>query len=319
MKTRNIVLLSGVGLLILGCIICGLVFALGKFNINSLNTEKLVTKEFEITEKFEDIKIKGDVEDIEFIKSDDGTARVVCREREKEPHNVRVESNTLTIDKKSDNSIHLGININTESTKVSVYLPEGLYGKLNINSDTGDVTIPETFTFGDMDIDLDTGDAKVLSSCNGQVSVKTDTGKVNIRDITAKNMSVITQTGDVELGNIKCEGSIDMKAETAENTLTDVTCSAFTSKGDTSDLSMTNVISTGDFKIERSTGDVSFDKCDAESIYIKTDTGDVSGNLLSEKVFITDTDTGHVDVPKSINGGRCEITTDTGDIKISTP
>ena len=69
--------------------------------------------------------------------------------------------------------------------------------------------------------------------------------------------------------------------------------------------------------IKRSTGDVKFDGSDAAEIFIKTDTGDVTGSLLTDKVFITQTDTGNIDVPKTVNGGRCEISTDTGDIKIS--
>ena len=69
--------------------------------------------------------------------------------------------------------------------------------------------------------------------------------------------------------------------------------------------------------IKRSTGKVEFNQCDADTIYVKTNTGSVTGSLLSEKVFITDTDTGKVDVPKTITGGRCEITTDTGNIIIS--
>ena len=50
---------------------------------------------------------------------------------------------------------------------------------------------------------------------------------------------------------------------------------------------------------------------------MRTHTGDVSGNLLSDKVFITETDTGRIDVPKTTTGGKCEIKTDTGDIRIS--
>jgi len=78
-----------------------------------------------------------------------------------------------------------------------------------------------------------------------------------------------------------------------------------------------NVNAAEKFSIERSTGDVKFDGCDAAEVFVKTDTGDVTGTLLSEKVFIVETDTGKVDVPKTVNGGRCEITTDTGDINIS--
>ena len=71
------------------------------------------------------------------------------------------------------------------------------------------------------------------------------------------------------------------------------------------------------FSIERSTGDVRFTDCDAAEICVKTDTGDVTGSLLSDKVFITNTDTGSVNVPETISGGKCEIITDTGDIKIT--
>ena len=47
-----------------------------------------------------------------------------------------------------------------------------------------------------------------------------------------------------------------------------------------------------------------------------TCTGDVKGKLLTDKVFITETGTGHVDVPKTVTGGRCEVTTNTGDIEL---
>ena len=60
-----------------------------------------------------------------------------------------------------------------------------------------------------------------------------------------------------------------------------------------------------------------FNHCDAETIYVNTDMGSVTGTLLTDKVFIIETDTGSVDVPKSITGGRCEITTDTGNIRIT--
>lgn len=44
--------------------------------------------------------------------------------------------------------------------------------------------------------------------------------------------------------------------------------------------------------------------------------GNVKGTLLTNKVFITHTDTGRVNVPKTVTGGKCEINTDTGNIKI---
>ena len=82
---------------------------------------------------------------------------------------------------------------------------------------------------------------------------------------------------------------------------------------------MQNVIAAETFSIERSTGNVTFDGCDAAEIWVETDTGDVTGTFLSEKCFLAKTDTGTVAVPKSTAGGKCEVTTDTGDIKLNVP
>ena len=99
--------------------------------------------------------------------------------------------------------------------------------------------------------------------------------------------------------------------------LSDIACKNLTSTGSTGDISLKNVVSTGKISIERNTGDVTLEASDAIEIFITTETGDVKGSLLTDKVFITKTDTGRIDVPNSITGGRCEITTDTGNIKIS--
>ena len=79
---------------------------------------------------------------------------------------------------------------------------------------------------------------------------------------------------------------------------------------------MEDVIATQSFDIERDTGGVTFTFCDAEQITVETDTGNVKGSLLSDKVFTVDTDTGRVNVPQTQTGGRCEISTDTGNIII---
>ena len=62
---------------------------------------------------------------------------------------------------------------------------------------------------------------------------------------------------------------------------------------------------------------VIFNKSDAGEIYIETDTGDISGTLLSNKIFMYDSDTGDVNLPSVMSGGKCQIETDTGDIEIS--
>jgi DUF4097 and DUF4098 domain-containing protein YvlB len=84
----------------------------------------------------------------------------------------------------------------------------------------------------------------------------------------------------------------------------------------TGQLFLESVIVSGDLHAEASTGDIRLDACDAKNLQIQTDTGDVTGTLLSSKIFTAKSDTGKIHVPQTTTGGRCEVTTDTGNIKL---
>ena len=115
---------------------------------------------------------------------------------------------------------------------------------------------------------------------------------------------------------MSCAGDITLGVSTGKAELSDVRCKSLRSSGTTGDISLSNVIAEQSFSIDRSTGYVEFDECDAAGIYVETDTGDITGSLLSGKAFTVQTDTGAVDVPHTASGGRCELSSDTGDIKI---
>ncbi len=107
-----------------------------------------------------------------------------------------------------------------------------------------------------------------------------------------------------------------VSADNEEISITDVNVKDLKIESNVGDIILTNVIASGSLNIDGDIGDISFDKCDAETIYVKTDIGDVTGTLLTDKNFVTKTDTGSIDVPEDVSGGSCVITTDTGDIRI---
>lgn len=148
------------------------------------------------------------------------------------------------------------------------------------------------------------------------MKIKTTTGNICIEDASIGLLDLTVSTGKVTVSGVTCEGDIAVGVSTGKTYLSNICCKNFTSSGSTGDISLNNVIATEKLSINRSTGDVKFDSSDAAEIYIETDTGDVTGSLLTDKVFITQTGTGKINVPKTVNGGRCEITTSTGDIKI---
>lgn len=301
-----------------GVLICGISFTILGFDFGKLGTVKYETNTYEVNEDFQNITIKADTENIAFIPAEDGTCKVVCLEEEDDLHQVSVQGDTLTIERKEKHKWHFfHFGVITESPKITVYLPGDVYNALSINADTGDVSIPDNFRFADIDITLDTGDISCQADANGDMSFKTDTGHITISDVSAEGMRITSDTGRMDITNIELSGDMEIREGTGRVTMENVTCRNFTSNGDTGSIIMTNVIASGEFNIERDTGKVEFNGCDAETIYVKTDTGSVTGSLLSDKIFITDTDTGSVDVPNTITGGRCEITTDTGNIRIS--
>lgn len=316
-KSTKIWLIIGVVLTLIG----GVIFTVALFNMNfnfsKLSEGKYQTKTYEATESFTGISIDDSTAKITFALSNDGVCKVVCHEEKKVPHSVNVENGVLVI-KEQDNRKwydYIGITFDTES--VTVYLPASAYTSLLINTSTGDVTIPKDFIFERISISASTAYITCYASASDTVKIETDTGNITLSDVTVGKLDLEVSTGRVTLGGVVCEGDIRIGVSTGKCVLDDVSCASLISSGDTGDIHLTNVIASERFNIERSTGDVRFEGSDASEIYIETDTGDVTGTLLSEKIFFTDTSTGKVSVPKCMTGGKCEILTSTGDIKIS--
>ena len=277
-KTTKIWLIIATTLLLTGCIIFGGVMTVYKWDFSKLSTNKYETNKYDIADNFKNISVNVKTADIVFVASEKAKAEVVCYEQDNANHEVSVDNDTLTIKLVDERKWYEHIGINFRTPKITVYLPQGEYGNLTVSASTGDI---------------------------------------DIKNLSAENINLTVTTGEIEAKSITCNGDFKTTVSTGEVELKDVSCKNLSSNGNTGDITLKDVIAEEKFAIERSTGDVKFERCDANEIFVKTDTGDVKGSLLSDKVFITQTDTGNIDVPKTITGGRCEITTDTGDIKIT--
>lgn len=310
-------LIIATSLLLLGCILFAGVMTTLTWDFRKLSTVRYETNTHTISEVFDGISMKTDTADITFRLSDDGVARVECHEEVKANHFVAVQDGTLVIREDSQKAWYDYIGINLGSPRITVYLPEKAYAHLVIKGSTGDIDVPDAFTFKDVDIKLTTGDVTFSASAAGTVAIKASTGKINLKNMAADALSLSASTGKITVSNVTCDGDIALRVSTGKAELDRVTCQNFTSNGSTGDMVLKAVVAAGKMTIERSTGNVRFDGADADELLVTTDTGDVAGSLLTDKVFITDTDTGRVDVPKSVAGGRCEISTDTGNIRIT--
>ncbi len=288
-----------------------------KWDFTKLSTNKYETKHYEINEKYQNISIVTNTADVVFVSSEDEKCSVECHEQKNLKHSVTVKDDTLVIEILDTRKWYEYIGINFGTSRITVYIPQGEYGSLSVKSSTGDVDVPKDLMLESIDVSVSTGDVKNHASASEFIKIKTTTGNIFVENVSADAIDLSVSTGKVTVSDVACEGDVTVSVSTGKSFLTNVACKNLISDGDTGDITLNHVIATEKISVERSTGDVKLDGCDAAELLLQTDTGDVAGSLLTDKVFITKTDTGRISVPNSITGGRCEITTDTGDIKIT--
>ena len=287
------------------------------WNFEKLSTVKYVTNTHTLTEEFNSIFIDTETADIEILRAVDEECKVVCHEEEKIKHSVEIIDGELKVSVTDTRKWYEHISFNFGTQKITVYLPDSVYGSLKIQENTGDVTLANELKFNSADLSLTTGKVNCLSDVAEELKIKTNTGDVTVKDISVGALNLTLTTGSVTVNNVTVNNDISVNLSTGKTKLIDVSCKNLTSEGSTGDAYLKNVIAEEKINIKRSTGNIKLEDSDARELYLKASTGDIKGTLLTEKQFIADTDTGIKDVPNSTSGGRCEIETDTGNIVFS--
>ncbi len=290
-------LIVGSALVVVGFLIFGGVMMKLKWDFSKLSTVSYQTSNYDFEENIKNISIDTDTADIVFLPGEISKTSVVCYEQKNIAHSVSVNGDTLEIRVVDTRKWYEHIGISFGSTKIEVYMPNGEYNALNVKESTGDVKISNDFNFKTVDI---------VSS----------TGNITAQNISADTINLLVSTGHISVDSVTCKGDMSAEVSTGKTELTNVKCNRLASTGNTGDVILKNVIAEEKIALKRSTGDVEFRECDAKEIVVTTSTGDIKGTLLTDKIFIAQTDTGRVDVPETASGGKCQLTTDTGDIKI---
>lgn len=309
-------LLAAASLIFVGLIIFIAAMTANGWDFKGLTTHKYETNTYQISETFHSISVKSNTAYVLFVPSKDNTCQVVCFEQENVEHRVSVQDDTLTVTVEDNREWYEHIGINFQASQITVYLPLKEYGALSVKTSTGDVLIPQNFTFESIAVSVSTGKVSCFASATNEIKLKTSTGSIRVKNGSAGSLDLSTNTGAITVSDTDCSGNTTIKVSTGDAKLTNMTCKSLSSKGTTGSITLTNVVAAEKLSITRDTGDVRFNGCDAAEIYVQTDTGSVTGTLASDKIFFAETDTGSVSVPKTTSGGRCEVTTDTGDIKL---
>ena len=291
------------------------IFALAVAN----NTkDEVVTNEYVINDEYQNFKIEMSTSKLVFAKAEDTKTKVVCIERKKQYHEVKVVENALNITYKEELKWYEKLfSWDFTERKVTVYLPEKDYGDLNIKSSTGNLLIPSDFSFNSLTVKLSTGDIDIQSNVTNNTKIETSTGDIKLTGVTTKKLDVTASTGNLTLKDINVTTDSSLKASTGKINLNNFKANNLTVNVSTGRINLTDTIVNQHLEIKASTGDVTLTDSDADTIKVQTDTGDIKGTLLTDKIFYAHSDTGKVNVPKSTTGGLCELISDTGDITVS--
>lgn len=265
-------------LVLVGSLLFVGVMTMLKWDFMNLQTVKYEDTRHEIAQPYQNITIRTNTADVVVVPSEDGTCSVVCHEQSKVKHTVSVEGGTLVIEREDTRKWYEHLAIDFGTSRITVQVPAEEYGAISVNTSTGDVRVEQ---------------------------------------MTTESLGLSVSTGSIAVSNVSCLGDIHLRTSTGNNRLTDVTCQNLFAKASTGDITLSGVVAQGLFDIKTGTGEVKLNRADAAEISIQTNTGDVEGSLRTDKIFMAQTNTGRVTVPKTTTGGKCEVTTGTGDIKLS--
>lgn len=319
-KSTKIWLIVAASLFISGAAIFVGGMSMLKWNFSKLSNIKYETHTYQIEDDFADIYISTDTADVTFKKSETGKCYVECDEAEKLHYSVEVRGNSLEIKLIDTRRWYNYISIfNDGANKVTLYLTESQYNTVKVANHTGRVTLPDNFTFGNIDVKLSTGHIKCYASVTGDIKLHATTGSIFVSGVTAHGMDLKVSTGDVHISNASVERSIYLKVTTGDTIFENVSCNSFKSEGDTGSFTANHFTAKDKVEIERSTGDITIDYLGSDNIDIETDTGKVHLALAKKMAVYADTATGKVDIqddPMCESSGVCNIETDTGNIKV---
>lgn len=307
-------LITAGALTLLGIIIVFIVFAVNGFDLSF--GKKTEMKTYEISQDFENISVVNETDSVTFEVSENGKCYIQAQESEKMTHTANVEDKTLYF-KTEDNRQWLDhLIFFSPSKKVTIYLPKKDYSSLDILTSTGDINISNGLSFKNLDIQGSTSDITCNASIRENIAMSLSTGTVKLENTNSYDCDISLSTGDVLVSSSQFKNILKIHTTTGDILLSDISCKDLITDSSTGSQLFKKVIASNIFNITATTGDISFDMSDAKEITVKTSTGSVTGTLLTEKIFFTQTSTGDVKVPKTVSGGKCEITTNTGDIII---
>lgn len=277
-RAKKIALLAGCALVVVGFLLALSALIVLRFDFSKLNTMDYHTATYPVQESFSAIRVDVTDCDVQLLPAQDGACRVECPEGPGTTYSVSVDQGILTVTQHDEGAWYNHVGIYLGPVELTIYLPMDQYERLSVNALSGSITVPDNFSFDDIQVYTTSGSVSLSAQVAGEASVETVSGNQQLTLFQPQALRLQSTSGQIQVSQVVVGGSCH---------------------------------------IDSVSGDVKLTDCDADDLHIQTTSGNVSAALRSPKVFSTHTTSGSVRIPQGTAGGVCEITTVSGDITCS--
>lgn len=314
MKTsKKVAIIVSVVVIIIGLFLCGGAAIAMDFKFSNIGDRDYVTNTYIVEDMFMRVTVEAKEYNVRLHVSEDGQCKVEYTEDEKVSCSVKVDDDTLAIQVIDTREWYEYIS--WSEIKLDIYLPQEKYASLFIRSRSGNISVPEGLTFAESDVYSASGEIGFFAVVENDLCVRTESGDISVSGINPQNLTVQAVSGDVAIHAVNLEADLSVKTVSGSIGVSGMACQNVEAVSTSGDIEFSDLIAEEEIRTSSVSGDVELWQCDAGSLDIKTTSGDVSGSLLTQKIFVTDTTSGDVDVPRSTSGGICQVNTTSGNIE----
>ncbi len=314
-KSTKICLLISVMLLIAGgsMVFYALKSAAFDWNKLTVNAEN-ETYEYTVIGIVRDVKIHTKAADVHVVPSTDGTCRVQAKTASRDDCTSETADGVLTVTCADDSSLPWYKRIwRTDEKRVTVFLPNDAYDRLEIKTGSGDVYVSDALSFSDAVIKTGSGDQECYAPVTDALSVTSDSGEITIKRTGCKMVSAVSGSGTVFLENCRSD-SISVTASSGDVTLSACTVKHAAANTASGDICLSQIDVSELLDVSSGSGDILYMRSTAGSMQIKAKSGKVSGELIEPMLFDVRSDSGKIELPPSGGAHHCTIRTGSGDI-----
>ena len=251
------------------------------------------------------------------LPSDDDMCEIRCADTEKLYHKVTVDNGILSIRITDEREWFEKLFPPFADDSVKVYLPDGLYEKLYVETTSGSIKVDTALAFADAELISTSGGVDSKAEVTEELIIYVTSGGVTAENGKGCSMNIESGSGGVAISNseikelkAKCtSGGIRIDSVNVEN---DAEISNASGR-----ISVSALIAGGRLNITNVSGRIHMEGSDAQEMNIENVSGGIDGSILTPKDFRTSSVSGSVYVEKSDpHSGRCDVSTVSGRINI---